>query len=245
MRDFKNYILYEDKYMIVCHKPTGVPVQSAGTGTLDLEYACLNYLHGKNPGRPPFVGIVQRLDQPAEGLMALAKNKMAARELGKQVQDGRMEKTYLAVADGRVEPSKGFLEDWVAKDSKTRMGKAVTENTKGAKKAKLHYRVLSRSGEKSLLEIHLFTGRYHQIRIQFSHRGWPLAGDTKYNSKGGSRECGLGLCAYRLSLVHPASGKQMKWEIQPQGSAFVPWRDGSFLSTTPSGQTDPPPAASH
>lgn len=223
MRDFREFIIYEDQHLIVCHKPPGFPVQSAKTGVLDLEYACLNYLHSQNPDRQPFAGIVQRLDQPAEGLIVMAKNRKAAGELGKQVQDGRMKKIYLAVAEGRVEPLENDMEDWVIKDGRSRMGKVVPGNEKGAKKARLHYRVLDYREGRSLLEIQLSTGRYHQIRVQMSHRGWPLAGDTKYCGQAGGRECDMGLCAYRLRLVHPAMKKEMHWEIQPKGDAFSMW----------------------
>lgn len=222
MRDFSKYILYEDSDLIICHKPSGFPVQSARTRVMDLEYACLNYLHTKEEKKQPFVGIVQRLDQPVEGVMVLAKNQKTAGELGKQVQDGRMKKEYLAVAEGRVEPVEGELEDWLIKDSRLRMGKVVSSNTKGAKKARLCYRVLEYCKGRSLLEIQLFTGRYHQIRVQLSHRGWPLAGDRKYNGMW-KEEDSLGLCAYRLCLIHPVSKKEMSWEIRPGGNAFNGW----------------------
>lgn len=224
MGDLSEFIVYEDQYIIVCHKPPGFPVQSARMGVMDLECACLNYLHRQKPDRQPFVGIVQRLDQPAEGLMAVAKDKRTAGELGKQVLDGRMEKTYLALAEGKIEPEEDDLEDWMVKDSRLRMGKIVHENDKGAKKAGMHYRVVDYREGKSLLEIRLYTGRFHQIRVQLSHRGWPLAGDLKYGGKGAAGKENLGLCAYRLQLIHPVSGKRMFWEIQPKGDAFVKWK---------------------
>ncbi len=224
MGDLKELIVYEDQHIIVCHKPPGFPVQSAGTGVMDLECACMNYLHGQDPGRQPFVGIVQRLDQPAEGLMAVAKDKRTAAELGKQALEGRMEKIYLAVAEGRAEPEENDLEDWMIKDSRLRMGKIVAGNHKGAKKARMHYKVLDYGEGKSLLEIRLFTGRYHQIRLQLSHRGWPLAGDMKYGGAKDGARSDLGLCAYRLRLIHPVSKKEMHWKIQPKGDAFVKWR---------------------
>ena len=226
MKDFAEYIIYEEKHLIICHKPSGVPVQSAGVGVLDLECACLNYLQQKNKknNRQPYVGIVQRLDQPVEGLVVLAKTKQAAGELGRQVQDGRMEKTYLAVVDGEIEDSQGELCDWLLKDSKMRMAKVVPPGTKGSKEAKLCYRVLQRREGKSLLEIRLLTGRYHQIRAQLSHFGFPLAGDTKYNPQGHSQTGGLGLCACRLYLSHPVSGEKMGWEIWPDGEVFRNWQ---------------------
>lgn len=226
MKDFSECMIYEDKHLIVCHKPSGIPVQSAGVGTLDLECACLNYLHGKtaNGAGQPYVGVVQRLDQPVEGLVVLAKTKKAAGELGKQVQDGRMKKIYLAVADGNVEPTEGMLQDWLIKDSKKRMAKVVPQGMKGSKEARLRYRVLEYQDGKSLLEIQLFTGRYHQIRAQFSHRGFPLVGDSKYHPQGRSQAGGIALCAYRLCLIHPASGKEMSWEIRPEGEIFQGWQ---------------------
>lgn len=226
MKDFSECIVYEDKHLIVCQKPAGVPVQSAGVGVLDLECACLNYLHEKqtNKAQTPYVGVVQRLDQPVEGLVVLAKNKKAAGELGKQVQDKRMKKFYLAVTDGEMKPSEGLLQDWLIKDSKNRMAKVVPEGTKGSKEARLRYRVLKCQDGKSLLEIQLFTGRYHQIRAQLAHRGFPLAGDGKYHPDGRSQADGIGLCAYRLCLFHPVSQKEMGWEIQPKGEIFQGWQ---------------------
>lgn len=218
MDDFKKCILYEDKHLIICHKLAGIPVQSAGVGTLDLECACLNYLSGSGG---EYLGIVHRLDQPVEGLLAMAKSKKAAKELSRQAQDGRMGKEYLAVVEGEMEPEEGLLLDWLIKDSKDRKGRVVPQGTKGAKEARLRYRVLRRRQGESLLEIQLETGRFHQIRVQFSHRGHPLTGDRKYNAKSGGAGQGIGLCAHRLSLIHPASGKEMSWEIRPKGQEFL------------------------
>ena len=214
MKDFRECIIYEDGHLIVCHKPPGVPVQSAGVGVMDLECACLGYL-GQT-----YIGIVQRLDQPVEGLVVLAKTRKAAGELGRQAQDGRMEKIYLAVAEGSVEPSEGVMEDWLIKDSRQRMAKVVPPGTKDAKKARSYYKVMSSRDGKSLLEIRLCTGRFHQIRVQMSSRGYPLTGDRKYNPRGKEQPGDLGLCAYRLRLVHPATKKEMSWEIRPEGRGF-------------------------
>ena len=134
-----------------------------------------------------------------------------------------MEKVYLAVAEGKVEPLENDLEDWLVKDSKLRMGKVMSSSVKGAKRACLHYQVLGQRDNRSLLEIHLSTGRYHQIRVQLSHKGWPLAGDSKYGRKDNYRKGDLGLCAYRLRLFHPVTKKEMHWEIRPQGDAFAGW----------------------
>lgn len=214
MRDFRECIVYEDAHLIVCHKPPGIPVQSAGVRVMDLECACLEYLH------QTYIGIVQRLDQPVEGLLVLAKTKKAAGELGRQVQDGRMEKSYLAIVDGSVDPSEGMMQDHLIKDSRDRVGRVVPQDTKGAREAILHYKVLRYQDGKSLLKIRLRTGRFHQIRVQLSSRGYPLIGDRKYHPQGDTQTGGLALCAYQLGLIHPASKQAMHWEIQPKGEAF-------------------------
>lgn len=214
MEMFRESIVYEDGQILICHKPPGVPVQSARVGVMDLECACRNYL------RTAHIGIVQRLDQPVEGLVVLAKTKKAAGELGRQVQDGRMEKTYLAVAHGAVEPPEGMFTDWLVRDGQKRMAAVVPPGAKNAKEARLRYQVVERRGGMSLLKIRLLTGRFHQIRVQFASRGCPLVGDRKYGPQYGGGEKELGLCAYRLGLIHPVSGKEMYWEIRPKGSAF-------------------------
>ncbi len=224
MDNFEKYILYEDKHLLIYHKLAGIPVQSAKVGTLDLECACLNYFHrnGKDPTKQSYVGIVHRLDQPVEGILAIAKTKRAAKELSRQAQDGTMGKEYLALVEGEMEPAEGMLQDWLVKDNKSRTGRAVPEGTAGARRARLLYRTLRRQEAGSLLEIRLLTGRFHQIRVQLSHRGHPLVGDRKYNAnaKAVGSSGGIGLCAHRLQLLHPVSKEEMTWEIQPEGRAF-------------------------
>ena len=104
------------------------------------------------------------------------------------------------------------------------MSEAVSANTLGAKKAILHYKVLDQkeiNGKiRTLLRIKLETGRHHQIRVQLSHAGMPLLGDRKYNPLG-EKGTSLGLCSSSLEFKHPKTGKTMKFETEPQGSAFL------------------------
>ena len=91
-------IVFEDAHLLVLYKPAGVPVQSARIGAPDLESMLKNYLYEKNPEKgSPYLGVVHRLDQPVEGLLVFAKTRAAAGALGRQLQAGRMKKTYLAV----------------------------------------------------------------------------------------------------------------------------------------------------
>ena len=111
-------IIYEDGQILVCKKEAGLPVQSGRVQTMDLESMLRNHLReNHHDGKEPYLGIVHRLDQPVEGLLVFAKTKKAAASLSAQVQDGRMEKIYLAVAaiSGGNLPDEGVLENWLVR----------------------------------------------------------------------------------------------------------------------------------
>ena len=198
-------ILYEDKEILVCRKTAGMPVQAAKIGTMDMESALKNYLAQKTPGKIPYLGVVHRLDQPVEGILVFAKTSEAAGNLSKQMMAGGTGKYYLAVTEGKAKSSEGTLTDYLKKNGKANMSQVVSANTPGAKKAILHYKVLDQQeiNGKSL-----------------SHEGLPLLGDRKYNPSG-EKGTSLGLCSSCLEFKHPRTGKMMKFETEPQGSAFL------------------------
>ena len=211
-------ILYEDKDLLVCHKPAGMPVQSKRVGSQDMEHALLGYLARKK--EPLYLAVIHRLDQPVEGVLVFAKNKKAAAGLSRQMQDGKMDKYYLAVTSKLPEKKSGRLEDWMIKDAKTNTSRIAKESEAGKKKAILEYQVLKEKEGMALLEIHLFTGRHHQIRVQTANAGFPLYGDTKYNPELAEQKgwVQIALCAYRLRFMHPMTKKEMKFEIHPSGN---------------------------
>lgn len=239
----KTKIVYEDKDILVCHKPAGLATQSAQTWQQDLVSECKNYL-AAGGNKNPFLGIVHRLDQPVEGLLVLAKNQKAAAALSSQLQakssqvsvKGKktapagseteeipLNKTYYALVLGSPTDENGELTDHLVKEGNA--GKVVDPGTPKAKKAHLGYRVLQKGkvGEEeiSLLEIRITTGRFHQIRLQLSHADWPILGDLKYGgekAKTIGRELHLttaALCACALDLTHPVTGEKLHYEIQP------------------------------
>lgn len=226
----KDDILMEDRDILVVQKHAGMAVQNARMGQMDLEHALLNELAGRAAQNPagntrmqiPYLAVVHRLDQPVEGVLVFAKNKEAAGKLGRQVQDGTMKKEYLAVCEGKME-KQGVrkLENYLYKDGKSNTSRVVKEGTKGAKKAVLEYEVLRAENDRSLVQIHLGTGRHHQIRVQFSYAGYPLCGDIKYGAK---EKGALALCAYRLSFCHPRTGKRMEFTVNPEGEAFTKFK---------------------
>ena len=110
---------------------------------------------------------------------------------------------------------------YLFKDGKTNTSRIVKKDQKGAKRAELHYEVLNETEDLSLLEIHLITGRHHQIRVQMAGAGTPLSGDKKYKPKAVSKQkTTIGLYACKLSFIHPKTKKKMVFSCDPKGDAF-------------------------
>lgn len=226
----QNDILYEDAEILVCRKHAGIAVQSARIGQMDMESALKSYLQGG------FLGIVQRLDQPVEGILVFGKTPQATAELNRQHQNGKMKKKYLAVYRRDLsggENEKGCtgqdaenalicLEDVLLKDGRSNTSRVVRNGTPQGKKAVLFYRILQEKEDAGLAEVILQTGRHHQIRVQMAHHGMPLWGDGKYNPQITEEEQGaaIGLCVYKLEFLHPKKGKKLQFQIEPEGSVF-------------------------
>lgn len=231
-----NYkIIFEDKDIIVCHKMAGLPVQTGKIGATDLVSELKNYLmksQSIKSSKEPYLGVVHRLDQPVEGVILFAKNPAAAGLLSKQLTTGIMNKCYYAVAAGVAENKQGMLVDYLIKDNKTNSSKVVTGKaiTKEAKESKLEYTLIKQAsvGDKvyALYDIHLLTGRHHQIRVQMANAKMPLLGDRKYGdeiSNALSNELNVknvALCAYKLEFTHPVTKKKLEFKIQPEGKIF-------------------------
>lgn len=236
MKDIREHIIYEDNDICVCHKPSGVLTQADRGFSQDMVSALLTY-ERRNGDKNPFIAPVNRLDRPVEGLVLYAKNSKAAAALTKQITGGEVGKCYYAVVDIDADMRKHLedtlgnrvtLEDYLVKDARTNMSRAVTADTDGAKRAVLDYEVVELHDDKVLLRVTLHTGRHHQIRVQLSHAGLPIAGDNKYNVKprdgaasGNRGGDALALCSYRLEFCHPVTKKKMRYEIIPSGSGFA------------------------
>ena len=219
--EIRKRILCEDQEILVFHKPAGLPVQSASSGIMDLENLLRAYLGGELPR------VVHRLDQPVEGIVVFGKTARAAGELSRQLASGEMRKIYLAAvcpSPETVLPPPGevrVLEDVLIRDGRTNTSRPALAGEPGGKSAALQYEVLGRPGvgettwpDSWIVRIKLLTGRHHQIRVQFSHAGMPLAGDSKY---GGPRmREGLALCACSLTFHHPRGGREMHFEISAE-----------------------------
>ncbi len=221
------HIIYEDSQILLVYKPAGISVQTRRIGEKDLVSILKNERAKK--GEDTYIAPVHRIDQPVEGLVLFAKTKQAAANLSRQLTHGQIEKGYRVIVylpENRrlLEQEKKMLTDFLIKDGRSNMSKAVSEGTAGAKKAVLEYTV-EKVGEKfAELSIRLFTGRHHQIRAQMANYGMPLAGDRKYGNT--EREPSdrqikeIALCAFVLTFRHPKNGKKMKFEIKPRNPVF-------------------------
>lgn len=234
IKEIKDYILYEDKDILVCHKPAGIAVQNARVGSMDLESLLKNYLAQKDPGKMPYLGVIHRLDQPVEGVLVFALNQRAAAELNRQMTSGQIKKVYLAVAERRPEKRAAKLEDWLKKENRTNRSAVVPAGTPGAKKAVLSYEVIDEQVSqtdpddvRTLLKIQLETGRHHQIRVQMANAKMPLAGDRKYNptEESNATQDALALCSAQLGLKHPVTKKYMQFQVVPSGERFREFLD--------------------
>lgn len=210
----KYKIIYEDRFLCVIWKAAGIPVQSSRISVPDI----MNLLRNEYLERgveDPYLALINRLDQPVEGLFLAAKEERAAAELSRQASGHlHMEKWYQALVCGKLSEEKGVLVDYLLKDGRTNTSKVVRPGTKGAKKCELSYEVLKEREGRSLLKIRLLTGRHHQIRVQLAHAGVPIAGDRKYG-KADADTGQLCLSACELHFVHPNTKEKMRFAIEP------------------------------
>ena len=211
----KPQILYEDNHLIVALKPAGVLSQSDNTNGEDMLTILKAYLKEKYDKKGNvYLGLVHRLDRPVAGVMVFAKTSKAASRLSEQIRMGIMHKYYYAVIEGHLNDKEGTLNDRIEKISNEK----VLLNTVNGKEASLNYKVLSEYNNYSLLDIELLTGRYHQIRLQFSSRGYPLYGDKKYGSK--ISDSDIALFAYKLVFNHPITKEAIVFTAEPTLDIF-------------------------
>lgn len=203
-------ILYADAAVAVVVKPAGVLSQG------DAEDAMPALLQKQLGGT---IFPVHRLDQPTGGVMVYARTQDAAAKLSAQMQSEAFGKEYLAVLDGTPEPAEGELHDLLFFDRQKGKSYAVRRKRAGVKDARLAYRVLAQAEGLTLVRVRLFTGRTHQIRVQFSSRGWPLTGDGKYGSR--NNRCAPALWSAELHFAHPVTGETLIFRSQPPEA--YPW----------------------
>ena len=202
-------ILFEDSHLIVAVKDPGVASQSDPRGGENMVK-----LLGAHTGAPVFC--VHRLDSATGGVMVYAKTTQAAGALSALFAESKVQKQYYALVPG--EAGSGEMRDLLWHDRTLNKSFVVDRKRNGVKEALLSYTTVAAGEGVSLVDVALFTGRTHQIRVQFASRGMPLLGDRKYGS---GERCPLALWCRRLSFVHPFTGATIVGECAPPEAA--PW----------------------
>lgn len=205
-------LIYADEAIVVCIKPARVLSTDEPGGVPELVRQALGQSNAK-------VRTVHRLDRVVSGLMVLARTEAAASELSRQIRENEFGKEYLAVLHGYPEEAAGTLRDLLYRDKARRMTMVAREMAKGVQEAVLDYKVLSRSNGLSRVAVTLHTGRTHQIRVQFSSRGYPLVGESKYSLLDDG--CEIALWSHRITLRHPTTGEVMTFCVPPPET--YPW----------------------
>lgn len=213
-------VVYEDNHLLGVVKPGGVLVQGDRTGDRTLLDACKAYLKEKydKPGNV-FLGLVHRIDRPVSGVVLFARTSKAASRIANEFRQRRVKKTYFAVVQGDVERDEGELIHHI---ERAHLRSRIVAAGPNAREARLAFRVLSRRGGVSLLEIDPLTGRHHQIRIQLASIGHPVVGDLKYGAPGPLDDKTIALHAGILIVQHPTRDEQVSLCAPPP--AAEPWR---------------------
>ncbi len=203
-------VLFEDNHIIIVNKKAGDITQGDKTGDKPLSDVVKEYVKDKynKPGNV-FIGTVHRLDRPTSGVLIFARTSKALERLNKMLREKTIDKTYWALVKDTPRKPIDSLINFLKKDSKKNKSFVYKKEVEGSKKAILHYKVIKKLDNYSLLEIDLETGRHHQIRTQLSHIGSPIKGDLKYGFKRSNKDGSISLHARKIEFIHPVSKEKI------------------------------------
>lgn len=214
MSDVSSRVLYEDNHIIIINKLPGEIVQADRSGDVTLMDDVKDYLKVKygKPGNV-FLGLPHRLDRPTSGIVVFARTDKALSRLSQMFREGKMEKIYWAVVDRPMTSPSGLLKHYIYRD--TEKNKSFAYNSPDRRRgdlqeARLEYRTIGQSERYTLLEIHLLTGRHHQIRAQLAACGVHIKGDLKYGFPRSNADGGICLHSREISFIHPVSREDIR-----------------------------------
>lgn len=199
-------VLYEDNHIIIVNKSSGEIVQGDKTGDIPLSETVKEWIKVKHqkPGNV-FLGVVHRLDRPVSGIVVFAKTSKALSRLNDMFRTGDVHKTYWAIVKNRPKELEATLIHWIVRNEKQNKSYAHDKEVKNSKKAILSYKVIGASVKYTLVEVHLMTGRHHQIRCQLAKIGCPIKGDLKYGAERSNPDGSISLLSRRADFIHPVS----------------------------------------
>ena len=200
-------ILYEDQWLIVIEKPSGLLSVGNESGNENAWHLVRKYVWSKNPKGDAFV--CHRLDQFTSGILMFAKNESIQHTLRDNWNNYILDRRYIAVTERIPSVQKAEIRSYLVENSA--MFVYSTRNFGEGKLAITRFKILATSGEMALLDVQILTGRKNQIRVHLSEHGWPVVGDKKYGAKT-SPENRLMLHNNRLVVVHPITNKQLVFD---------------------------------
>uniref|UniRef100_A0A7C4R4X5 Pseudouridine synthase n=1 Tax=candidate division CPR3 bacterium TaxID=2268181 RepID=A0A7C4R4X5_UNCC3 len=207
MNHEKVKIIFEDDNILVVNKEAGIEVDQPRDGN---ENNIVNYLKKYFNQKNTF--LAHRLDKFTSGLVVIAKNEKAQKNLEKQFREHKVKKVYHAIAIGLFDKKRGVIDAPIGLDRKVKQKRWVV---RGGEKATTHYEVLKRVGDEfSLVKLEPFTGRTHQLRVHMAYLGHPIVGDKLYNGRVKELKTkGFALIAKRIEFTHPTTSRAEKFEI--------------------------------
>ncbi|MDO4736079.1 MAG: RluA family pseudouridine synthase [Bacteroidia bacterium] len=208
--DVKERILYEDNHILIFNKRSGEIVQADKTEDECLSEKLKAFIAQRDskPGAV-FMGVTHRLDRPVSGIVVFAKTSKALSRLNEAFRVGDMHKTYWAVVCNKPKEDEKMLVHYLTRNEKQNKAYAFTQPKSGAKEAKLKYKFLKATDRYFLLEVELYTGRHHQIRVQLASIGCIIKGDLKYGAPRSNKDGSISLHSRSIKFVHPVKKEEM------------------------------------
>ena len=200
-------IIYEDEYLIIINKPSGLVVHP-GAGNFDstLVNGLINYTNNLSTGEKFRPGIVHRIDKDTSGIIVVAKNDLVHEKLAQMFKEHSIKRTYIALVKGVIPHDKVTIDAPIGRDTSNRKKMSVVSS---GKNAITHLKVIKRYHDYTLVELNLETGRTHQIRVHMKYIGYPIYNDPVYDT---GNEFGQFLHSARIDFIHPITGDKMHFE---------------------------------
>jgi len=205
-------IVYEDDYLMIINKKSGMVVHPAPGHYDDTLVNALLYHFNIKETRNIRIGIIHRLDKDTSGLMMVAKNDEMLDKLSKMIKEKEVKRHYLALVDGIIGPDSGTIDAPIGRDTHFREKMMITDIN--SKEAITHFKVLERYKNNTLVECILETGRTHQIRVHMAYISHPITNDPVYNKKKAT-EFGQMLHSKSIEFIHPVTKERIYFEVEP------------------------------
>lgn len=203
-------ILYEDNHLIAINKRPGDIVQGDKTGDPPLSEILKAFIKKRDdkPGNV-FMGVIHRIDRPVSGVVVFAKTSKALSRMNEALKKKSFQKTYWAIVQDKPKIAEATRIDYLKKNEQKNKSFASRTESKGSKRAELHYTLVEKSDNFFLLKVLPLTGRHHQIRVQLASMGNVIKGDLKYGAKRSNKDGSISLHARKLCFEHPTLKKEI------------------------------------